>query len=385
MNFNIAPSRSLLFKVEPTQRSPRLLLRWLVSGLLGGASIYGASILGAMPAQAQITAQPEEPAPTVRYARGEDVDLAEIIAEWRGYYDDVPIYLCVCQDDTCDQTDQWPYREYGLYELGVALGPNNGRVAEASGASCVDIADGSGPDEPREFSVAEASASEESVSEESSSSPPAEPERSEVPEPETPQPAAAPPTGTQMAASGNIPRATTINDGSDIRLDWPSGSSNTIQVAGSTWNINVLNALDCSTTSVVNSKTMVAQRVVGQPAVDAITGNVAVPVLLDSCVETDQSAVFVLDPSEGGGYALYRTQLPASGAGSNGFPNEFSSSAFSSISDVSYWEGALLVKQGTASGAEAIAIFRSGRTPAGEYAGCGVVTAGEGANRLCAD
>ena len=127
------------------------------------------------------------------------------------------------------------------------------------------------------------------------------------------------------------------------------------------------------------SKALAAQRVVGEVAVDSETGNIAVPVLLDSCLDTDQSAVFVLDPDETGRYLFYRTQLP----GSRILPNEFSSYAFSSVLDVRYWNGSLYVQQGTASGAESVVIFRADTTPAGRYAGCGVVTVGEGSDRLC--
>ncbi len=131
--------------------------------------------------------------------------------------------------------------------------------------------------------------------------------------------------------------------------------------------------------SLVEQKAMAAQRIVGEPAVNSITGNVAVPVLLDSCIEVDQSAVFVLDPNEGGGYSLYRTQLP----GARSLPNEFSTYALGSIAGLRYWDGSLLVRYGSASGAEALVIFRAGSTPAGDYAGCGVTIEGEGAGVLC--
>lgn len=319
------------------------------------------------PAQPAPAEAPNDP-PTARYAQGEAVDLADIITEWRGYYADVPVYLCVCQDDTCDQTTQWPYREYTLYQLGVALGPSNGRFAEASGANCFDILDGSRPSEPRPFSAAQTGTGNA----EAGASPP------ELPDSSTP---------TRPPTDGSIPTAAVIDAGSAIRLDWPSGASNVIDVAGSDWSINVLNALDCNSLSLVEQKSLSAQRVVGNPAVDEATGNVAVPVLLSSCVETDQSGIFVIDPDETGGYSLYRTQL-VGGASDQpfeqySFPDEFSSYPFSSILDTRYWNGSLLVRQGSASGAESIIIFRPGRTPAGQYAGCGVVTVTEGADVLC--
>ncbi|MEL6855559.1 MAG: hypothetical protein AAFO83_10695 [Cyanobacteria bacterium J06607_13] len=380
--------------------------------LLGGSACLAVSACLVPAATAQPLAQVDTSAPTARYASGLDVDLADIVAEWRGYYDDVPVYLCVCQDGTCDQTEQWPYRTFDRYQMSVALGPTNGEVAEASGANCFDIADGSRPSNPRAFvlptesTAAVPDAAPEPISEsepptvsvapsDSSAIPavisPTEEPAAVVDSPPTVNaPVVAPPVdaGTEtavvlpstfLAPPNAIPTATVVNNGADIQLDWPSGRANVVNVAGSTWNLSVLDAVDCASLNVVDQKVMEAQRVIAEPVVDGITGNVAVPVLLDSCVETDQSAVFILDPTEGGGYALYRAQLP----GDRNFPNEFSSYAFSSIISVGYWNGALSVRQGSASGAEALMRFRSDGTPSGTYAGCGVLTAGEGISRLC--
>lgn len=338
-----------------------LISRSAALSLVAGSALFAWPLTSVQSALAQTQSQLERAAPTVRYARGENVDLSEIVSEWRGYYKDVPVYLCVCKEDTCNQTQQWPYREYARYQLGLALGPTNGRIAEDSGANCFDIADNSRPNAPRAFSTAQVGEGETVA--------------------ENPTPPVAPPAAppSASAATSAVPTATTLNEGAGIRLTWPSGAINDIAVADSTWNINVLDALDCASTRLVETKTLSAQRVVGEVAVDSETGNIAVPVLLDSCVETDQSAVFVLDPSEGGGYALYRTQLP----GSRNLPDEFSSYAFNSILDVRYWDGALYVQQGSASGAESVVIFRADKTPAGSYAGCGVVTVNEGSGKLC--
>lgn len=382
------------------------------AGLLSGLSLAIAPSVTI--AQAPLPTTPAQPAPTARYAQGADVDLSEIVAEWRGYYVDVPIYLCICQDGTCDQSAQWPYREFDRYQLSVALGPNNGQATEANGFNCFDIADRSRPSDPREFSTAEvgspeaaAISSPEAPAVSSSEAPeisrptppPVAPSEPPVATPPVSSPAPPPDftnespdefadeTSAIAIDSDRIPNVTVTDGGEGLRLDWPSGSSNMIDVASSQWNINVLNALDCESLSVVAQKTMEAQRIQGVPVVNPQTGHIAVPVLLDSCVDTDQMAVFVLDPSEGGGYALYRTQLPeargplSDRAGS--FPNEFSSYAYSTIVDMRYWYDSLLVRQGSASGAEAIMIFRPGRTPAGFYAGCAVVSNLEGASVLC--
>lgn len=367
-----------------------------IAGLMSGLSLalIPGFMLNALPAIAQAspatsptpasapspaTPEPNPLPPTARYANGEGIELADIITEWRGYYADVPVYLCICQDDTCDQTSQWPYREYDRYQFSVALGPTNGKITEAAGSNCFDIADGSRPSNPRSFSAAQTGGTPAAPA-----TPPASPPPSFSPSPVIPPPTSSP---TASATTASVPMVTAINNGADIRLDWPSGSSNVINVTNSNWNINVLNALDCESLSVVEEKMMTAQRVVGEPAVDQNTGYVAVPVLLDTCIEVDQSAVFVLDPTEGGGYALYRTQLPSVQgplrSENPGFPNEFSSYAYSTIMGLRYWDSALLVRQSTASGAAVISLFRPGRTPAGMYAGCGIVSEGEGVTALC--
>ncbi|NJM96019.1 MAG: hypothetical protein HC800_01295 [Phormidesmis sp. RL_2_1] len=375
-----------LFKIQKTAQSIQaysVIRRLLVGTSLATAlavlpqalSPRSAQAQSAQAQSAQSTATPI--APTARYAQDEAVGLDEIIAEWRGYYADVPVYVCVCLDDTCDQTQQWPYREYYLYQLGVALGPNNGRIAEGSGANCFDIADGSRPTAPRAFSTDPASTTAQA------SPPPAAPV---VPPSATPSPPA-PEADSTVAAS--IPTATTINNGEAIRLDWPSGASNVVAVAGSAWTIDIVNAFDCESFSLVGQKTMTAQRVVGEPAVDETTGNVAIPVLLDSCADVDQSAVFVISPSESGSYGLYRTQLPGrsdlAAVSVTPPPTEFASYGFASIQAMNYWDGVLFVRQGTASGAESVLLFRPGLTPAGDYAGCGVVQVNEGADFLCPD
>ncbi len=371
-----------------------------LAGLIGGLSfaIPPGIALSASPAIAQANPQANPPVtspagspagsqtdspanplpPTARYANGEDIDLADVIAEWRGYYADVPVYLCVCQDDTCDQTGQWPYREYDRYQFSVALGPTSGSTAEAAGSNCFDIADGSRPSTPRAFSAAQTGGI---------SAAPASPP-TDVPEPPSASSAAAPsavPSAT--SSTDSIPTATTIDDGAGIRLDWPSGTSDVLTVADGNWSVTVLNALDCESLSVVESKMMAARQVVGEPVVDENTGYVAVPVLLETCIEVDQMAVFVINPAEGGGYTLYRTQLPSARGPlqteNPGFPDEFSSYAYSTIVGLRYWNSTLLVRQASASGAEVISLFRSGQTPAGVYSGCGIVSAGEGVTALC--
>ncbi len=275
--------------------------------------------------------------PTARYAVGEDVDLSLIIAEWKDRFPDIPVFACACNADLCDSTERWPFRTYERYQLTVSLGPFNGAYTESLGFNCFDIETGEGLNQ-----VSETPAD------------PVEPE---------------PPTGSLTASVSA--------DKTNLILTWPDNQTNTIDI--SSWNINILDALDCESATQVPEKVFNAQRIVGNPVVDPLTDNVAVSVLLEECFETQQSAVFVVDPQGVGSYALYRVQVP----GARPFPNEFSSYGFSSINDLLYWDSTLLVRHGSASGAEALLVFRPDITPAGKFAACGIVNPLDGATFLC--
>lgn len=174
-----------------------------------------------------------------------------------------------------------------------------------------------------------------------------------------------------------LPFATTANDATALHLSWVNGQSNTIDIQG--WNVAVVDAFSCDTGQQVAERTLTAQRILGQPAVDAQTGNVAVTVLLEECFDTQKSAVFVVDPQGYGGHALYRVQVP----GAQPLPHEFSTYALRDAVGVQYWDSTLMVRHGDASGAEAMLIFRPGVNPAGEYAGCAILQPGESGGALC--
>ncbi len=182
---------------------------------------------------------------------------------------------------------------------------------------------------------------------------------------------------TSAHTDPDIPFATTANDATALHLSWTNGQSNTIDIQG--WNVAVLDSYSCETGEQVAERTLTAQRILGQPAVDEMTGNVAVTVLLEECFDTQKSAVFVVDPQGFGGHALYRVQIP----GAQPFPHEFSTYALRDAIGVQYWNSTLMVRHGDASGAEAMLVFRSGVNPAGEYASCAILQDGESGGVLC--
>ncbi|NEQ42842.1 MAG: hypothetical protein F6K00_04470 [Leptolyngbya sp. SIOISBB] len=198
--------------------------------------------------------------------------------------------------------------------------------------------------------------------------------------------AAAAISGTVFAAHLPVARSQTVEEiptvtvdptGTTLTLNWSTGERYPIDIQD--WTIAILDSFDCATYDLVAERDLSAQRILGTPVVNPQTGDVAVPVLLEECIEVQKSAVFVVDPQGYQSHALYRLQVP----GDRPLPHEFSSYALSSISGLHYWEETLLVSHGDASGAGAMMIFTASHTPAGSYAGCAVTQPGEGAGSLC--
>ena len=87
-----------------------------------------------------------EQVPTARYGRGESVDLALIIDEWRDRYPSIAIFACSCNADTCGDKTVWPFREYTRYQPFVALGDFNAANTVATGFNCFDMETGEPPE-----------------------------------------------------------------------------------------------------------------------------------------------------------------------------------------------------------------------------------------------
>ncbi|NJM96020.1 MAG: hypothetical protein HC800_01300 [Phormidesmis sp. RL_2_1] len=128
-------------------RAVNRAVRWL--SVLAGCGLGGWALGWVLAAQAQsdsaAAVRNPNQVPTVRYARGEDVDLALIIDEWRDRYPDIPVFACTCTALTCGDDSIWPFRSFTQYQLAVALGPNNAAVSESNGFNCFDIEAGDSP------------------------------------------------------------------------------------------------------------------------------------------------------------------------------------------------------------------------------------------------
>lgn len=278
-----------------------------------------------------------ERVPTARYASGESVDLALIIQEWQGKHPDIPVFACVCAQPSCNLTAAWPFRRFNEYQFTVMLGPFNAMSTENQGFNCHDTVSGRSPSRVLAGDISDPTEPGMDIT------PPGDPE--------------------------GLAQIEVQQNGTHLRGRW---RDSTVDIDVRDWNINLIDGVDCSTLTIADEQVMNAHRVVGEPSIDLYTEQIAVAVELDYCALTTQSAVFIIDPQPGG-YALYRAQVP----GDRPLPDEFSSYPLSSVADVDYWGGNLMVRQFDASGTEALVVFTPGDTPAGDYAGCVTLAVGE--------
>jgi hypothetical protein len=180
------------------------------------------------------------------------------------------------------------------------------------------------------------------------------------------------------SATPIVPTARLLNNRTQLELEW-SGRKTTVNA--NSLNAQILDGVNCQRGTVEPRQTLSGQRFFSNRAlaVDPLTGNVAVGVVMQDCLETFTSAVFVIDPQAPGSYAIYRVQVP----GARALGDEFSTFPLNSIERVRYLDGALLVRNGsTAVESKALLVFTSGTTPAGKFAGCVVLAQGEGRS-LC--
>jgi hypothetical protein len=165
-----------------------------------------------------------------------------------------------------------------------------------------------------------------------------------------------------------LPDVEIVSDGEQLQGEW---QGQTYTIDADELAVRVLDTFDPETGETVDRR-MSGQRIVDVD-VDSTTGNIAVGVLLDYFAATNTSAVFIIDPQPGA-YAIYRAQVP----GSRPLPDEFSTYELRTIESVRFADGNLIVRQGDASGAEALVVFKPAETPAMEYVGCLDINAGEG-------
>jgi len=116
-----------------------------IAPLIGTFLFSTGAIAQPAPSERFVDVRNPEQVPTARYGRGEDVDLSLIIEEWRDRFPATPVFVCTCRNQSCGDTEAWPFREFTLYQPFVALGDTNATNNETTGFKCFDIETGLTP------------------------------------------------------------------------------------------------------------------------------------------------------------------------------------------------------------------------------------------------
>lgn len=106
---------------------------------------------------------------------------------------------------------------------------------------------------------------------------------------------------------------------------------------------------------------------------DKKTGNLAVGVLLQDCLEKNISAVFILQPEPNwNNYIVHRVAVP----GKKQINDRFSTYPLSKIKRIGFIDGSLLIKYTNLKNSEALLVYTSTNQAIGKYAGCVVTQTG---------
>jgi hypothetical protein len=176
-------------------------------------------------------------------------------------------------------------------------------------------------------------------------------------------------------AETSIPKVRVSSDRTQLQLRWDR-QRYFIDAADLT--VQVLDAVDCEAADLRERQVFSGQWFFPESvSVDPMTGNVAVGVLLQECLGTQTSAVFVIDPQPRA-YSIYRVQVP----GNRPLLDEFTTFPLSSIVATGFVGRDLAVRHADASDSEAMLIFQESTTPAGEFVACVYTRFGE-SDRLC--
>ena len=107
---------------------------------------------------------------------------------------------------------------------------------------------------------------------------------------------------------------------------------------------------------------------------DKRTGNLAVGVLLQDCLEKNISAVFILQPKPSwSNYIVHRVAVP----GKRQINDRFSTYPLRKIKVIGFIDGNLLIKHTSLKNSEALLVYKKSEKPTGKYAGCVVTQIGK--------
>ncbi|MGD1912791.1 MAG: hypothetical protein ACFB2X_18665 [Rivularia sp. (in: cyanobacteria)] len=183
------------------------------------------------------------------------------------------------------------------------------------------------------------------------------------------------PSTTKIQTS-NLPTVRLIKNGTQLRI-YRGKIIQTIKA--SRLKIRVLDSLNCDGIQ-VQRRTLSGKRFFSQAVkLDKKTGNLAVGVLLQNCLNKNISAVFILQPKPNWtNYVVHRVSIP----GKRLISDRFSTYPLRRIKTIGFIDGNLLIKHADATNSESLLVYTSSDKPVGKYAGC-VVTQQNYSNSIC--
>ncbi|MEO1377923.1 MAG: hypothetical protein AAFW70_27315 [Cyanobacteria bacterium J06635_10] len=181
---------------------------------------------------------------------------------------------------------------------------------------------------------------------------------------------------TPKIQTPNLPIVRLIKNGTQLRI-YHGRIIQTIKA--NRLKIRVLDSLTCDGTP-VQRQTLSGKRFFSQAVkLDKKTGNLAVGVLLQNCLDQNISAVFILQPEPNWtNYLIHRVSIP----GKRLINDRFSTYPLQRIKTIGFIDGNLLIKHADATNSEAILVYTSSNKSVGKYAGC-VVTQQNYSNSIC--
>lgn len=172
-----------------------------------------------------------------------------------------------------------------------------------------------------------------------------------------------PSPGIQKQAP-SITKLQLIENGSKLRI-YDGNIIKTIKA--DSLKVRVLDSITCEGKQ-VKRQTLSGQKFFPKTInLDKKTGNLAVGVLLQNCLQQNISAAFILQPKPNWtNYIVHRVPVP----GKKQINNRFSTYPLGKIKIIDFIDGDLLIKYSSLNNSEALLVYTASNKPVGKYAGC---------------
>lgn len=168
-----------------------------------------------------------------------------------------------------------------------------------------------------------------------------------------------------------VPKVRIVENGGKLRI-YDGKIIKTIQA--NSLKVRVLDSLTCEG-KLVKRRTLSGKKLSSQAIkLDKKTGNLAVGVLLQNCLEHKISAVFILQPKPNwNNYLVHRLAVP----GKRQINNRFSTYPLGTIKKIGFIDDNLLIKHTNFQNSEALLVYTTSNKASGKYAGCVVTQLGK--------